>query len=106
MPHRNPDFFTIVVGASSSIFGGVTRWYESNLFGTKFNVWLFLFDMGMSAIAGVGIYWLVWELGQPDSVCAMAAAVTGNIGSRIFDIAQVLLRKRTGMDMSEKKESK
>ena len=48
----------------------------------------------MSAIAGVGVYWFVFDLGQPDSVCAIAAAVTGNIGSRVFDIARVVLRKK------------
>lgn len=98
--HRNPDFFTVVVGGFASLFGGLARWYSANLFGAKFNPTNFAFDMVMSAIAGVGIYWLVWELGQPDSVCAMAAAVTGNIGSRVFDIFQVLLRKR-GIELDD-----
>lgn len=103
--HRSPDFFTAVVGGCASLFGGVARWYADNLFGAKFSLWLFLFDMVMSAIAGVLIYWLVWELGQPDSVCAMSAAVTGNIGSRVFDVVHVLLRKR-GIELEEPKEKK
>lgn len=88
------------------MFGMLARWYENSLFGKAFNFWVFAFDLCMSAVAGVGVYWLVLDLGQPDSVCAMAAAVTGNIGSRIFDIARIVFRKRTGIDIPEDKEQK
>ena len=100
MPHKCPDFITFCLGAFASVFGMLARWYENHLFGTPFRFWLFAFDLAMSAIAGVGVYWLVWDLGQPDSVCAIAAAVTGNIGSRIFDIARVILRKN-GLNSKE-----
>ena len=101
MPHKTPDFITVVLGFSISIFGGLARWYENGLFGKKFEFGVFLFDIVMSGIAGVLIYWFVWDLGQPDSVCAMAAAITGNIGSRIFDICRVLIRKRTGLEFKD-----
>lgn len=94
MPHKCPDFVTLCLGAFASAFGMLARWYENHLFGTPFRFWSFAFDLVMSAIAGVGVYWFVFDLGQPDSVCAIAAAVTGNIGSRVFDIARVVLRKK------------
>ena len=103
MPHKYPDLITFLLGGGASIFGGLARWYENRMFGKRFNFVVFAFDMIMSAIAGVGVYWLVWDLGQPDSVCAMAAAITGNIGSRIFDIARVVFRKRTGIDVDKDK---
>ena len=106
MPHKCPDFLTVVLGCFAAIFGAVTRWYENRMFGKSFNVFVFIFDMVMSAVAGVGVYWLVWDLGQPDSVCAMAAAITGNIGSRIFDVARVVFRKRTGIEVPDKEEQK
>ena len=104
MPHKCPDFVTICLGCFASTFGMLARWYENKLFGKAFNFWIFAFDLAMSAIAGVGIYWIVWDLGQPDSVCAMAAAVTGNIGSRVFDIAGIVFRKRTGIEVPEDKQ--
>lgn len=73
------------------------------MFGKRFNFIVFLFDMVMSGIAGVLVYWLVWDLGQPDSICAMAAAITGNIGSRIFDVLRVVFRKKTGIEVPEEK---
>ena len=103
MPHKCPDFVTFCLGAFVSVFGMLARWYEQKMFGKAFSFWMFLFDIVMSAIAGVGVYWLVFDLGQPDSVCAMAAAVTGNIGSRIFDILRVVFRKRTGIEIPEEK---
>ena len=101
MPHKTPDFITVVLGFSISIFGGLARWYENGLFGKKFEFAVFAFDIVMSGIAGVLVYWFVWDLGQPDSVCAMSAAITGNIGSRIFDICRVLIRKRTGLEVED-----
>lgn len=101
MPHKCPDFITICLGAFASGFGMLARWYEQRLFGQQFNFWSFAFDLCMSAVAGVGVYWFVWDLGQPDSVCAVASAVTGNIGSRVFEIARTLLNKR--VDDEEKR---
>ena len=101
MPHKTPDFVTAVIGCIAAAFGGIARWHEAGLFNKPFNVCLFVFDMFMSAIAGVGIYWLVWDLGQPDSVCAMAAAITGNVGARIFDIVRFVFKKRTGIELPE-----
>lgn len=103
MPHSVPDFVTIAIGGAISIFGAVARWYENHLFGKQFNAIVFIFDMAMSAIAGVLVYWLVYDLGQSDSVCAMAAAITGNVGSRIFDIARIVFRKKTGIEVPEEK---
>lgn len=101
MPHKYPDLITVILGCGAAVFGGLARWYENHLFSKNFNFIVFAFDMVMSAVAGVGVYWFVWDLGQPDSVCAMAAAITGNIGSRIFDVVRVVLRKRTGIDTSK-----
>lgn len=103
MPHKTPDFITAVLGASISIFGGLARWYENNLFGETFKPLIFIFDMAMSAVAGVLVYWFIWDLGQPDSVCAIGAAMTGNIGSRVFDMCRVIFRKKTGIDPEERK---
>ena len=106
MPHKCPDFVTFCLGAFASVFGMLARWFENKMFGKSFNFFVFAFDLCMSAVAGVGVYWLVFDLGQPDSVCAMSAAVTGNIGSRVFDIARIVFRKRTGIEVPENKEQK
>ena len=106
MPHKTPDFITVILGGAISAFGMLARWYENDLFGKPFNFIVFLFDMVMSAVAGVLVYWFVWDLGQPDSVCAMGAAITGNIGSRIFDIARVVFRKKTGISMNPEEKEK
>lgn len=92
MPHRFPDLLTVVVAAATGFFGGVTRWYENKMFSKPFHFWTFLLDMSISASAGVLVFWVVLDLGQPESICAMCSAVTGNVGSRIFDIARIVIK--------------
>lgn len=104
MPHKCPDLLTFALGSFAAVFGALTRWYENRMFGKSFNFFVFAFDLVMSAIAGVGVYWLVWDLGQPDSVCAMAAAITGNVGSRIFDVLRVVFRKKAGIEIEKDKQ--
>lgn len=94
MPQRFPDLMTVLVAASTGAFGGIVRWYENKMFAKPFHVWTFLLDIVISAAAGVLVYWVVLDLGQPESICAMCSAVTGNVGSRIFDIARVLIKGR------------
>lgn len=90
--YRYPDLMTCIVATLTSLLGAVTRWYENGLFNKPFSFWTFAFDMVISAGAGLLVFWLVHDLGQPESVCAMCSAVTGNLGSRVFDIARVALQ--------------
>lgn len=96
MPYRYPDLVSLVIAAVTGLFGGIARWYENQMFDKPFHFWTFLMDMSISAGAGILVFWVVHDLGQPDSICAMCSAVTGNIGSRIFDIARVLIKNRLG----------
>ena len=96
MPYRYPDLMSLIVAAVTGLFGGIARWYENHMFYKPFHIGTFLLDMGISAGAGILVFWVVHDLGQPESICAMASAVTGNIGSRVFDIARVILRNKLG----------
>lgn len=96
MPYRYPDLMSLIVAAVTGLFGGIARWYENHMFDKPFHIGTFLLDMGISAGAGILVFWVVHDLGQPESICAMASAVTGNIGSRVFDIARVILRNKLG----------
>ncbi len=92
--YKYPDLMTCVVAAATSILGGIARWFENGLFNKPFNFWTFALDMFISAGAGLLVFWLVHDLGQPESVCAMTSAITGNIGSRVFDIARIALKDK------------
>lgn len=96
MPYRYPDLMSLIVAAVTGLFGGIARWYENSMFDKPFHIGTFLLDMGISAGAGILVFWVVHDLGQPESICAMCSAVTGNIGSRVFDIARVILRNKLG----------
>ena len=96
MPYRYPDLMSLIVAAVTGLFGGIARWYENSMFDKPFHIGTFLLDMGISAGAGILVFWVVHDLGQPESICVMCSAVTGNIGSRVFDIARVILRNKLG----------
>lgn len=92
--YKYPDLMTCVVAGTTSILGAIARWYENGLFNKPFGFWTFALDMVISAGSGLLVFWLVHDLGQPESVCAMASAITGNLGSRVFDIARIVLKDK------------
>lgn len=102
MPHHQcPDLITLWLGGIAALFGGLVRWYENGLFGKGFSAFTFLLDMFISAGAGVLVYWFVHDLGQTGSVCAIAAAITGNIGGRVFDVIRILFKRKTGIEIPD-----
>lgn len=91
MPYRHPDVLTLVIAALAAGIGAIARWYEKKLFKSPFHWGLFAIDMALSAAIGVLVFWIIVDLGQPESFAAMGAAIAGNIGSRFFDICQNLI---------------
>ena len=107
MPWKDPTFWppwaplaTIVSGV-----GALARWYENWMLGGKFRLLPFLIDMLISCVIGYLVFWMAVDFEQHLSVCACLAGVAGNIGSRIFDIARILINRRLGVEpQPEKKE--
>lgn len=64
------------------------------MFAKPFKIGVFIFDMLISAGMGVLGFWIVIDMGQPESFAAGMAAVVGNIGSRLFDMLRVVLSRK------------
>lgn len=94
MTIEESDLITAAVATATAVFGGVARWYADRLFQAPFQWGAFLLDMLISAGVGVLAFYVVLDLGQPQSFAAVASAISGNIGSRCFDIARMLIRGR------------
>lgn len=84
----------IALGLAVGFFGGVARWYVDLKSGAEFKMMYFLFDMAISAVVGFLAFWVSHEMGQLESVSACVAGFAGNLGSRIFDIAQQIINDR------------
>lgn len=84
----------IILGLAIGVFGGVARWYVDLKSGTEFKMLYFIVDMAISAIVGLLAFWVSHEMGQLDSVSACVAGFAGNLGSRVFDIAQQVINDR------------
>lgn len=81
----------LALGLAVGLFGGAARWYVDIRSGQRFNMLYFIFDMTISAVVGLLAFWVSHEMGQLESVSACVAGFAGNLGSRIFDIAQKVI---------------
>lgn len=100
--YKQPENWGLVVALVASLLGFLARYKEAGMFGKAFNFSAFLLDLIISAGLGLLAYWLVIELGQAQSVGAAVAAVVGNVGARVFDMAEKVISKHIAE--GEKKE--
>ncbi len=84
----------IILGLAIGVFGGLARWYVDIKSGAQFKMLYFLADMTISAVVGLLAFWVSHEMGQLESVSACVAGFAGNLGSRIFDIAQKIINDK------------
>ncbi len=84
----------VALGLAVGVFGGVARWYIDVRGGAQFKMIYFLADMTISAVVGLLAFWVSHEMGQLESVSACVAGFAGNLGSRVFDIAQQVISDR------------
>lgn len=101
MPEKDPIFQSVLLSTFCGAFGCASRWFENWKIGGKFRVSVFLVDMVISSVVGLGMFWLAVDFDQHLSVAACMAGFGGNVGSRIFDLARVLFSKRTGIPIDK-----
>lgn len=101
MPYKTPEVFMPLIATVAAVIGALARWKENNMFAKPFKFGVFLFDMLISAGLGLIGFWVVMDLGQPESFAATISAVLGNIGSRVFDMARVLLAKKVEKEIEK-----
>lgn len=102
--YKQPENWGLAVALAASLLGFLARYKESGMFNKPFNFAAFLLDMFISAGLGLLAYWLVIELGQAQSVGAAVSAVVGNVGARVFDMAEKMLAKRLSAEEGNKHE--
>ena len=83
MPYRYPDLMSLIVAAVTGLFGGIARWYENHMFDKPFNLGTFLLDMSISAGAGILVFWVVHDLGQPESTDSRKSTGQQGTGGRV-----------------------
>lgn len=93
MPYKTPDFWMPLIAVIAGVFGAIARWKENRMFEKPFRFGVFCLDMLISAGIGLLGFWVVIDLGQPESFAATIAAVMGNIGSRVFDMSRIVFGK-------------
>lgn len=99
MPWKDPQMWPpwAPLAAIVSGVGALARWYENIMLGGKFKFVPFLIDMLISCVIGYLVFWMAVDFNQHLSVCACLAGVAGNVGSRIFDVARILIGRRLGL---------
>lgn len=99
MPWKDPSLFPpwAPLAAIVSGVGALARWYENWMLGGKFRPLPFFIDMLISCTVGYLVFWMAVDFGQHLSVCACLAGVAGNVGSRIFDVARIVIGRRLGL---------
>ena len=93
VPEKDPFMQGLLLSGLAGLFGCLVRYFENWKVGGKFRFPIFLADAGISCVIGWALYSLALDFDQHASVAACLAGLGGNVGSRVFDVARVLLRK-------------
>lgn len=101
MPEKEPIVQSIVIALAAGALGCVARWFENVKVGGKFKMGVFLADLFISCGVGCAVFWLAIDFGQQLSVAACLSGVAGNYGSRIFDLARVLIGNRYSLPIDK-----
>ena len=97
MPEKDPnnwlaanDALPLFLGAA----GGFVRYYSLIKSGREFKFMEFIGDMLCSVVAGWLLFLLAQGLDQNPQICAVCAAIGGNMGARAFQLVEVWVMKR------------
>lgn len=102
MPEKDPFIQTLIIGGLSSAFGAIVRWYENVKVGGKFHFWWFVADVLISSVVGLGVFWLALDtFEQHLSMAACLAGLGGNVGSRAFDLARVVVVRKWNLPIDK-----
>lgn len=101
MPEKDPIAQSVLIALAAAGLGCVARWFENVKVGGKFKMGVFLADLFISCGVGCAVFWLAIDFGQHLSVAACLSGVAGNYGSRIFDLARVLIGNKYSLPIEK-----
>lgn len=102
MPEKDPTTWSALsamIAAAASLLGGIVDYHEQWKYTRRFSLGAFLYSMIVACGMGFLAFWVVRDvLEQPDALGACAAAVAGNLGESVFDLAKHFLHHKLGFE--------
>lgn len=99
MPEKDPNNWLAANYALPLLAGGgggLVRYFELIKRGRTFRFTEFLCDMFSSIFVGWALFILADALQQPQELCAVCAAIGGNMGARAFQIIEHWIAEKAG----------
>ena len=106
MPEKDPNNWlaaNYVLPLIAGGGGGLVRYFELIKSGRPFRFVEFICDMFSSIFVGWVLFILADALQQPQELCAVCAAIGGNMGARAFQIVEHWILEKFGSKENEQK---
>lgn len=98
---NNWNMTTTFYGVIAATGGFIADYFQRVKEGQRFHFWHFLIELGISVFVGVLMFDIAETLHQPPAFCAAIAAVGGNMGTRVFNLARSLISKRAEKELDK-----